>query len=155
MQQDWNHGRAGAIVEGFKSVKGGLLPALHALQSEFGYVDDSVMPMLAKAFNLSNADVYGVITYYHDFKRSKPGRNVIKICRAEACKARGADALATELKAHLRVDFHGVTDDGKLSFDPVFCLGNCALAPAIQINNTLHGRVTIERAKALLEGLPE
>ena len=101
MHPNWNIERASEIVAGHKEIRGGLITALHALQDEFGYVDDAVQPVLAKAFNLSNADVFGVITFYHDFKRTRPGNHRLKVCRGEACQALGAEELLDHIREHL------------------------------------------------------
>jgi formate dehydrogenase subunit gamma len=149
----WNDQRAGEVIDHYKTMRGGLLPALHALQSEFGYVDDASMPALAEAFNLSPADVYGVITFYHDFKRSRPGRHTIRVCRAEACQSMGAEELMEHFKKHLDVELGGTSADGQFSLEQVFCLGNCALSPAIMIDQTVYGRVTEGRIDALCKGV--
>jgi len=140
----WDSAKASTIIDQFKSVRGGLLPALHALQHDFGYVDDSAIPLLAQAFNQSKADIYGVITYYHEFRRAKPGRHVITVCRAEACQSMGAERLLDDIKKRLKVDVGGKTADGQFSLEQVFCLGNCALSPAIQVDGAMHGRVTVD-----------
>ena len=153
MQHNWDIDSAKTIIDRFKDVKGGLLPALHALQENFGFVDDSALPELANAFNLSNADVYGVITFYHDFKRSKPGRHTIKICRGEACQAMGSEDMLAEIKRRLQVDVGGKTADGAFSLDQVFCLGNCALSPSIMVDKDVHGRMTADRVENLCKDL--
>ena len=153
MKQAWDDIRANAIIDGHKTVRGGLLPTLHALQEEFGYVDDAAMPVLAKAFNLSPADVFGVITFYHDFKRTRPGRHTIKVCRAEACQSMGSDDLVADIKKRLNVEMHGKTADGQFSLEQVFCLGNCALSPAIMVNEKVYGRVTGERVELIVKGM--
>ena len=155
MQHAWDDDRANEIIDGFKAVRGGLLPALHAVQEEFGYVDDRVMPVLAKTFNLSNADVFGVITFYHDFKRTRPGRHTIKVCRAEACQSMGSEQLLADIKKRLNVELGGKTADGEFSLEQVFCLGNCALSPAIMVDHMVYGRVTGERVEAIVKGLAQ
>jgi formate dehydrogenase subunit gamma len=153
MQQPWDSKAARSIVDDFKTMRGGLLPALHALQDRLGYVDDSVMQDLATAFNLSPADVYGVITFYHDFKRTHPGRHTIKVCRGEACQAMGSEDMLAEIKKRLQVDVGGITADGEFSLDQVFCLGNCALSPAIQVDKKLYGRMSAQRVETLCKGI--
>ena len=153
MQNTWDDVRASEIISGYGTVRGGLLPALHALQQEFGYVDDAAMPVLAKAFNLSDADVFGVITFYHDFKRTRPGRHTIKVCRAEACQSMGSDDLVADIKKRLNVELGGKTADGQFSLEQVFCLGNCALSPSIMIGDKVYGRVTGERVETIVKGL--
>ena len=153
MQQTWNTERAQDIALGFKTMQGGLIPALHALQDEFGYVDDDVLPVLAKVFNLSNADIFGIITFYHDFKRNRTGSHSLKVCRGEACQSMGSEDLLDRIKDHLNVVVGGKTLDGAISLDHVFCLGNCALSPSIMINKTLYGRVTPQRLETLISRL--
>lgn len=145
----WSAERAKTIVSDNRHLRGALLPILHALQEEFGYIDEQAIPLLASELNLSRADVHGVVSFYHEFRREKPGRHVIKVCRAEACQAMGANALVDHIKSKLQVDFHGTTADGAFTLEQVFCLGNCALSPAVMIDEQLHGRVSPARFDAL------
>ncbi|NYZ14746.1 formate dehydrogenase subunit gamma [Azospirillum sp. RWY-5-1] len=147
---EWNAQRAQAIIDGNRHLRGALLPILHALQEEFGCIDEAAVPMLARSMNLSRADVHGVISFYHDFRRERPGRHTIKVCRAEACQASGCDSLIGHIERSLGVEMHGTTDDGAFTLEPVFCLGNCALGPAAMIDGDLHGRVTPARFDALV-----
>jgi len=126
------------------------LPILHAIQDRLGFLPPETAPRVADGLNLSRADVHGVITFYHDFRSAPPGRHVLKICRAEACQAMGAQALEARLKARLGIDFGQTTPDGAITLEPVYCLGNCALSPAVMIDGDLHGRVTPGRLDALL-----
>ena len=137
---------------------GGLLPALHAIQDELGYVPPEAVPAVAEAFNISRAEVHGVISFYHLFRTTPPGRRTLYLCRAEACQAMGARALESHTKERLGIDFHETTADGRISLEPIYCLGNCACSPAVMIDDFVHGRVTPERLDALLEesrGEPE
>lgn len=145
----WSAERAKTIVSDNRHLRGALLPILHALQEEFGYIDEQAIPLLASELNLSRADVHGVVSFYHEFRREKPGRHVIKVCRAEACQAMGANALVDHIKSKLQVDVHGTTADGAFTLEQVFCLGNCALSPAVMIDEQLHGRVSPARFDAL------
>ena len=129
---------------------GGLLPLLHAIQDELGYVPSVVVPIVAEALNLSRAEVHGVVTFYHFFRTSPPGRHTLYLCRAEACQAMGARALEQYARDTLKVDFHETTADGRFSLEPVYCLGNCACSPAVMIDETVYGRVTAERLDELL-----
>ncbi|GAA2247892.1 formate dehydrogenase subunit gamma [Streptomyces ruber] len=142
--------RVRSIVAEHRGTRGALLPVLHAVKEEFGYVDPAVIPVLATELNLSRADVYGVITFYEDFRQTPPGRTTVRICRAEACQAVGAGTLADRARSRLGVSFGGTTPDGAVTLDQVFCLGNCATGPAVEIDGRLHGRVTPERLDALL-----
>lgn len=130
---------------------GALLPILHAIQHALGWVPREVVPPVADALNLSRAEVAGVISFYHDFRSAQPGRHVVKVCRAEACQAMGADALVAHAKQSLGVDFHQTRDDGAVTLEPVFCLGNCALAPSITIDGCMYGRVTAQRFDTLVQ----
>lgn len=149
VSQPWSAERALSIVAEHAHQRGALLPILHALQETFGCIDEEAIPLLAGALNLSRADVHGVVSFYHDFRRTRPGRHTVKICRAEACQAMGADALLDHVRRRLTVDLHGTTADGVFTVEPVFCLGNCALSPAVMIDGTLHGRVGPDRFDAL------
>jgi formate dehydrogenase subunit gamma len=126
---------------------------LHAVADRIGYVPPEALAEIALALNLSRADVYGVVTFYHDFRYEPPGRHVLKVCRAEACQAMGSEALAAHCKSRLGIDFRGTTPDGSVTLEPVYCLGNCALSPAVMIDGELHGRVTPEALDALVDGL--
>jgi len=121
---------------------GALLPILHDVQEALGYVPAGVVPEIAAALNLSRAEVHGVVTYYHYFRRTPPGRHVVQICRAEACQSRGAQALLAHAEAVLGCAVHTTRADGAVSLEPVYCLGLCAMSPAVQVDDRLHGRVT-------------
>lgn len=129
---------------------GGLLPALHAVQDALGHVPDEAVPLLAQAFNRSRAEVHGVISYYHHFRRTPPGRTVVQVCAAEACLACGSEALLAHAERSLGCNRHGTREDGAVTLEPVYCLGLCASSPAVQINDRLHARVTPERLDGLL-----
>lgn len=122
-----------AFIEGWVAVHGDgrdqLLPLLHAVQEEAGYIDDALVPAIARALNLSRADVHGVVTFYHDFRRTAPGRHVVKLCRAESCQARGGAAIEVEAAQRLGVAMGDTRADGQVSLEPVYCLGLCAIGP--------------------------
>lgn len=139
-----------AIVGEHSDQPGGLLPLLHAIQDRIGYVPDEAVPVIAAALNLSRAEVHGVITFYHLFRTEAPGKQVLYLCRAEACQAMGARALEEHVKQKLNIDFHETTADGRFSLEPVYCLGNCACSPAIMLDETVHGRVSPDRIDELL-----
>jgi formate dehydrogenase subunit gamma len=138
------------IVADLKSRPGPLLEVLHAIQAELGYVPEDAVPLVAQGLNISRAEVHGVVTFYHYFRRSPPGKHVVSLCRAEACQSMGADALAEHVKNRLGVDFHETTNDGQFSLEPVFCLGNCACSPAAMVDGELLGRLTPERIDAVI-----
>ena len=131
---------------------GALLPILHAIQDEFGHVPEFAVPVVAEVLNLSRAEVHGVITFYHFFRTTPPGKHTLFLCRAEACQAMGARALERHARERLKIDFHETTADGHFSLEPVYCLGNCACSPAVMIDETVYGRVTPERLDELLGG---
>jgi formate dehydrogenase subunit gamma len=145
--------RARERMREFDGVPGGLMPMLQAIQDEFGYIDKGLIPLIAEAVNLSRAEVVGVIKFYHDFREEPPGRHTLQVCRAEACQSMGCDALAGHLRDRLQVDFGETTSDGAVSLEAVYCLGNCALSPAVMLDGRLYGRVTAAVADRLLEGV--
>ena len=139
-----------ALAEANAGRPGALLPILHAIQDELGYVPESAVPIVANVLNLSRADVHGVVTFYHFFRTRPPGQRTLYLCRAEACQSMGARELERHVKEKLNVDFHETTADGRFSLEPVYCLGNCACSPAVMIDEDVHGRMTPERLDALL-----
>jgi formate dehydrogenase subunit gamma len=141
------------LVTQFKAVPGGLLPLLHAIQAELGYVPDSVVPSIATGLNLSRAEVHGVISFYHDFKTHPVGRNTVQICRAEACQSMGSRSLEAHAKETLGIDYHQTTADGSITLQEVFCLGNCACAPSVRINNDVFARVDQDRFDELVANI--
>ncbi len=118
-----------------------LLEILHDLQEELGFIPEAALPALAKALNLSRAEVHGVVTFYHDYRRAPAGRHVIKVCRAEACQSMKGNELAALIQRSLNITFGQTTADGTITVEAVYCLGNCALAPAIMVDDKLVGRV--------------
>jgi formate dehydrogenase subunit gamma len=123
---------------------------LHEVQDRFGYVARDSVPIIAHALNLSRAEVHGVVTFYHDFRHQPPGRDVIRLCRAESCQAMGAVALADHVRSRLGVGFGETTRDGAFTLEAVYCLGNCGCSPAMVLNDELHGRVSAARFDELL-----
>jgi formate dehydrogenase subunit gamma len=133
--------RIAEILDAHQGLEGPLLPILHAIQEAFGYVPEVAVPQIAKALMLSKAEVHGVISFYHDFRSAPAGRHVLKLCRAEACQTMGADAVADRIKRALGIDWHETTADGRVTLEPVFCLGLCACGPAAMVDGRLVGRV--------------
>ncbi len=133
--------RAAAVIDAHRHLDGAMLPILHAMQAEFGCVPREVEPMIASVLNLSRAEVFGVISFYHDFRREPPGRHVLRICRAEACQATGAVQLADGLLSRLGLQWGGKTADGQLIVEPTFCLGLCACGPAAMYDGEPLARV--------------
>ena len=143
------------IADAHRDVPGGLLPALHAVQEALGHVPDEAVPVLARALNLSRAEVHGVVTYYHHFRRTPPGRQVVPVCRAEACRACGGEELLAHAEQSLGCKAHETSADGRVTLEPVYCLGLCASSPAVQIGEKLHARVTPDKLDRLLASLED
>jgi formate dehydrogenase subunit gamma len=132
---------------------GPLLEILHEVQGELGCIPAAAIEPIATGLNLSRAEVHGVVTFYHYFREHRAGRHTLEVCRAEACQSMHSEVLIDHVKQRLNVDFHGTTADGKVSLLPVYCLGNCACAPAVMIDGELHGRVSPQRFDELLAEL--
>lgn len=142
-----------AIVARFSGQPGPLLLVLHAIQDELGFIPPDAVPLIAQGLNLSRAEVHGVVTFYHHFRSTPPGEHIVQLCRAESCQSMHAEQLATHVKNRLGIGFHETTADGKVSLEPVYCLGNCACSPAMMIDDELHGRVSAARFDELLTQL--
>lgn len=140
-----------AIVAAHRGQRGPLLPILHAIQAELGYVPQEAIPLLARELNLSRADVHGVVSFYHDFRHEPAGRTTVRICRAEACQALGADALVTCARDRAGVSLGETRADGSVTVEQVFCLGNCALGPSVEVNGEVFGRMSAERLRSVLD----
>jgi formate dehydrogenase subunit gamma len=138
------------LAEARAAEAGALLPILHAIQDQLGYVPAAAVPIVAEVLNLSRAEVHGVITFYHFFRTTPPGKRTLYVCRAEACQSMGSRELENYARRKLGVDFHETTADGRLSLEPVYCLGNCACSPAVMIDETVYGRVTPQRLDEIL-----
>jgi formate dehydrogenase subunit gamma len=142
--------RLGELIQRLSSLKGAMLPVLHALQTEFGYVDPACIPMIADALNVSRAEVHGVISFYHDFRTEPAGRHVLKICRAEACQSMGVDRLLSHLQSAHGLSPGGTSPDGNLTVEAVYCLGHCAASPACLIDDEPVGRLDEARLDDLV-----
>jgi formate dehydrogenase subunit gamma len=136
--------------EQMRELAGALMPILHAVQASLGYVPKDAVTLIASELNLSRADVHGVVSFYHYFRKDKPGRHVVHLCRAEACQSVGAVALEAHVKKSLGIDFHQTTADQAISLEPVYCLGNCSLGPSVMIDKQLQGRVSPKRFDELM-----
>jgi formate dehydrogenase subunit gamma len=145
-----NEARILAIVEHHRHRDGPLIEILHEVQAAFGCVPPGAVPVVARALNLSRAEVHGVVTFYHHFRSKAPGRHVLQICRAESCQAAGGRALERQATSRLGIGFGQTTPDGRLTLEAVYCLGLCACSPAAMLDQDVHGRLTPERLDALL-----
>jgi formate dehydrogenase subunit gamma len=146
----WDEARAQAIVDDRRALPGATLPMLHALQEAFGYVPDEAIPLVMDSLNLSRAEVVGVIEFYHDFRRTPGGEHVLLLCRAESCQSMGSEALAAHVSQRAGIAPGETTAGGELSVETVYCLGNCALSPALMFDGRLHGRATTALADRLV-----
>jgi formate dehydrogenase subunit gamma len=146
----WNLEVARERIEALKDLPGAALPILNALQEEFGYIDDAAVPLIADALNLSRAEVVGVVYFYHDYRHEPPGRHILKVCRAEACQSMGCDSLVAHVETSLGTAMGETTPDRAFTLENVYCLGNCALSPAVMLDGRLYGRVSAQRLDAIM-----
>jgi len=124
-----------------RDTPGGLLPLLQEIQETLGFVPPESVPAIAIAMNLSAAEVQGVLSFYHDFRTEPGGRHRLQVCLAESCQAVGARELAAHAVEHLGIAMGETTDDGSISLEPVYCLGNCACSPSMRVDDRLYARV--------------
>jgi formate dehydrogenase subunit gamma len=139
--EPWDAVRGEEIIGEHARLEGATMVILHALQEAFGYVPETAIPMIAQALNLSRAEVHGVFTFYHDFRREPAGRHVLRLCRAEACQAAGGDALAARAEARLGIAIGNTTADDRVTLEPIYCLGLCATAPSAMLDGRIVGRL--------------
>ena len=139
-----------ALIAQHQNMPGALLPLLHAIQDNIGYVPESSYTSISKALSLSVAEVHGVVTFYHHFRTHKSGRHILQICRAESCQSMGSEALEAHAKKCLNIDYHQTTSDQNITLEPVYCLGNCALSPSVMMDEALYGRMTPADLDALV-----
>ncbi|MDE2458418.1 MAG: formate dehydrogenase subunit gamma [Rhodospirillales bacterium] len=152
MTSIWDASRAADIIAQYLPLEGPMLPILHALQEEFGYINEDSIRLVAQTLNVSRAEVYGVVSFYHDFRQEPHGRHVLKICRAEACQSMGSEAQAQKFLEKLNLEWGGTTPDGRLTVESVYCLGLCACAPSAMLDGDLHARVDLQGLEALAGG---
>jgi formate dehydrogenase subunit gamma len=148
--EPWDEQRGAEIIAQHSGLEGATLVILHALQEAFGYVPEPAIPMVATTLNLSRAEVYGVFTFYHDFRKQPAGRHVLKLCRAEACQAAGGDSLAARAEKKLGIAIGNTTADQRVTLEPIYCLGLCATAPSAMLDGRLVGRLDEKRLDALV-----
>jgi formate dehydrogenase subunit gamma len=148
--ESWSAARAAEIISAEMGREGPLLPILHGLLEAFGYVPEPAVPMVADALNLSRAEVHGVVTFYHDFRREPAGRHVLKLCRAESCQAMGSERLAAHLEDKLGLRFGETSVDGEVTLEAVYCLGLCALSPTALVDDRVVARLDEKRLDAIL-----
>lgn len=142
-----------AAMEPHADLPGAMLPVLHAIQDEFGHLPANTVRLVAARLRVSRADVEGVISFYHHFRRQPAGAHIVQVCRAEACQARGSRELEAHIKSTLAIDYHQTTADREITLEPVYCLGNCACGPNLLIDDQVHARITPAKATRLMDGL--
>lgn len=141
-----------AIVSRYFDREGPLLPILHDVQATWGHIPDAAVPLIARALNLSRADVWGVVTFYHDLRTEPAGKHVLKICRAEACQAMGCEELVERAEQRLGVTCGQTSANGRVTLEAVYCLGLCATAPSAMLDGKVVGRLDEARLEALIKG---
>jgi formate dehydrogenase subunit gamma len=147
---EWNDEAARAVIRDYLGEEGPLLPILHALQENFGFIPREAEPLIADMLNITRAEVHGVISFYHDFRRAPACRHVLKLCRAEACQSMGSEANARRLLDALGLDWGGTTPDGRITVEAVYCLGLCATAPSALFDDEPVGRADAATLEALV-----
>lgn len=138
------------IIAQHKNMPGALLPLLHSIQDTIGYVPEACYLPISKALALSVAEVHGVVTFYHHFRRHPAGRHILQVCRAESCQAMGSEKLEANIKSSLGIDYHQTTEDGAITLEPVYCLGNCACSPAVMMDDEVYGRMDNQKVAELI-----
>jgi formate dehydrogenase subunit gamma len=142
--------RIDAHIAAYQATPGGLMPLLHAIQDDLGYIPSASYKNIATALNLSVAEVHGVVSFYHHFRTQPSGKHVLQICRAESCQAMGSAQLEAYAKTTLGVDYHQTTSDGAITLEPVYCLGNCACSPSALLDEQVFGRVNASRLDEII-----
>jgi len=145
--------RTGTVIAEMRGLEGPLLPILHGIQHEFGYVPQESLPIIAEALNISRAEVHGVATFYHDYRSQPAGRHVLKLCRAEACQSMGSDAIAAQIQQRLGIGFHETAKDGSVTLEAVYCLGLCACAPSAMLDGEVIGRLDADAIDEIVEAV--
>ena len=148
----WDAATAQEIAEDMKTMDGPLLPILHAFVERFGHINDQAIRLIADVLNVTRAEVQGVVSFYHDFRRQPAGRHLVQVCRAEACQSMGCEKLASRLEHALGIAFGETTPDRRVTLQAVYCLGNCALSPAVMVDGEVHGRADEAKILALVGG---
>ena len=144
-------GKIAVYIQEYQDKPGALLPLMHAIQDDLGFVPEESYKLISKAYNLSVAEIHGFVTFYHHFRTHLPGKNILQICRAESCQAMGSEDLENYCQEKLGIDYHQTTKDNSITLEPVYCLGNCACSPAIMINQDVVGRVTPEKIDQIIK----
>lgn len=151
--EDWTPALVKQEIDALKDKPGAMLPILHAIQDRFGYVPEATVPIIAESMRQTRAEVHGIISFYHHFRTHPVGAHVIHVCRAEACQAMGGRQLEAHIKTRLGAGYHDTSRDNEFTLEPVYCLGNCACAPSIRIDDKIHGRMSAAKFDRLADRL--
>lgn len=151
--EEWSPQLIRDIITSHQSRPGAMLPILHGIQDRVGYIPEAAVPIIAEAMRQTRAEVHGIISFYHHFRTRPTGTHVLHVCRAEACQAMGGRELESHIKSSLGIDYHQTSRDNEVTLEPVYCLGNCACAPSVQVGERVHGRMTTAKFDRLLSGL--
>lgn len=146
---------AAQIIDAFGARPELLVQILHAFVERYTYINEEAVRQIAATLNLSRADVHGVVSFYHDFRTTPPGKRIVKICQAEACQSMGCRELTEHAQRKLGIELNNTTADGEVTLEPVYCLGNCACSPAVMIDDRVYGRVDAARFDELLHKTAE
>lgn len=150
MNESYDKAAATELIQQYGSAPELLVQILNAFVEKFSYISEEAIRHIADEVNLSRAEVHGVVSFYHDHRTEPPGKRVVRICQAESCQAMGGGALTEHAEKSLGLQMHGTSDDGEITLEPVYCLGNCACSPAIMIDNRVFGRVNAKRFDQLM-----
>ena len=145
--------RLNEILGRFKGDQGELIPALQQVQQAFGYVPEAAIDAIARFLHLPQVTVYGVATFYAQFKLTPSGRNIIRVCRGTACHVRGGARILREVEKQLGIKAGETTPDLEFGLETVACIGACALSPSMVVNDRVHGRVTTQKVKGILDAI--
>ena len=139
------------IVKQYEGKKGTLIPILQDVQNEFGYISREDIEVIAANTEYAESDIYGVVTFYAQFKTEEPGEHNIKICQGTACHVIGADTILDVILEELKMDDYGTSPDRKFTIEEVACLGCCSLAPVVMIDGEVHGKLTPDKIRKILK----
>lgn len=151
-REPWSEERTRQIVAERATLEGPLMVILHDCVETFGFVPQEAVPVIADALNLSRAEVHGVVTFYHDFRREPAGTHVLKMCRAEACQSMGCESLVKRAEDRLGISCGQTSADGRVTLEAVYCLGLCATSPSAMIDGKIVGRLNEAKLDKLLKG---
>ena len=151
MKGTYDKAAASELLQEFGAAPEMLVQILNAFVEKFSYISEEAIRQIADEVNLSRADVHGVVSYYHDHRTKPAGKRLIRICQAESCQAMGSDALTAHAEKSLGLQMHSTSNDGEITLEPVYCLGNCACSPSVRMGDDIHARVDARGFERLLE----